>query len=287
MKRTILALSLLFFLLLWSPLPVNAEQTYNCTAGQHKYSIVSHTPATEQTDGSDVFRCELCGQEYEAVLPATGHTWGEWVEDKAPSCTEPGQRHRTCSAHKPHDETQIIPALGHDYKLTETPPGCDTDGVKTYACSRCGDSYTEPGAAALGHDYAEKITKEATCTENGIKTYTCSHDKSHNYTEPIPAVGHDFDEWTVKVPAKEGETGVETRICKNCGQSEQREIPSLAQPEQPEQPESLFNALDMALAGVDALLIIIGAVTLYPSLAAIRRVNKLWKQHLASKKFRG
>ncbi len=170
MKRTILALSLLFFLLLWSPLPVNAEQTYNCTAGQHKYSIVSHTPATEQTDGSDVFRCELCGQEYEAVLPATGHTWGEWVEDKAPSCTEPGQRHRTCSAHKPHDETQIIPALGHDYKLTETPPGCDTDGVKTYACSRCGDSYTEPGAAALGHDYAEKITKEATCTENGIKT---------------------------------------------------------------------------------------------------------------------
>ncbi len=80
---------------------------------------------------------------------------------------------------------------------------------------------------------------------------------------------------------------METRICKNCGQSEQREIPSLAQPEQPEQPEPLFNALDMALAGVDALLIIIGAVTLYPSLAAIRRVNKLWKQHLASKKFRG
>lgn len=284
MKRTILALSTLFFLLLWSPFSVNAEQAYDCTAGQHKYALVAHTPATEQTNGSDIFRCELCGMEYEAVLPATGHTWSEWAEDKAPTCTEPGQRHRTCSLHKPHDETQSIPALGHDYKLTETPPECDTDGVKTYVCSRCGKSYTEPSIAALGHDYVEKITKEASCTENGIKTYTCSHDKAHSYTEPVPAAGHDYGEWTVKAPAKDGEAGIEERVCKSCGQSVQREIPALPLPKQ---PEPLFNALDMALAGFDVLLIIFGAVTLYPSLAAIRRVNKLWKQHLASKKFRG
>ena len=39
------------------------------------------------------------------------------------------------------------------------------------------------------HKYVETITKEATCTENGIKTYTCS-DCQNSYTEEIPAIGH-------------------------------------------------------------------------------------------------
>lgn len=39
------------------------------------------------------------------------------------------------------------------------------------------------------HNYTASITQKATCTENGIKTYTCPVCKD-SYTEEIPATGH-------------------------------------------------------------------------------------------------
>ena len=279
MKRAFWVISILSFLFTCLlPFSAGAEQAFDCAAGLHKYALISQTPADEQTDGLEVYRCELCGQEYEAVLPATGHIWSEWSTDQAPTCTEPGLQHRTCSAHKPHDETKELPALGHDYVLTETPPTCDADGIKTYVCSLCGDSYTEPGAAALGHDYVGSITQEPSCTGGGVKSYVCSHDHTHSYTEAVPATGHQFGAWKVENQAKEGETGAEVRVCKNCAEQERRELPALP----PEEP--LFNALDITLASLDFLLILFAVLTLYPTLAGVHRVKKLWKQYLASKK---
>ncbi|MBE6925015.1 MAG: hypothetical protein E7466_07270, partial [Ruminococcaceae bacterium] len=42
------------------------------------------------------------------------------------------------------------------------------------------------------HDYSSKITTEATCTDTGVKTFTCSK-CGDSYTEAIPATGHSFD----------------------------------------------------------------------------------------------
>lgn len=41
------------------------------------------------------------------------------------------------------------------------------------------------------HDYVETITKEATCIEDGIKTFKCQ-DCDDSYTENIPMLGHDY-----------------------------------------------------------------------------------------------
>ena len=41
------------------------------------------------------------------------------------------------------------------------------------------------------HSYTESVTKEATCAQNGIKTYTCES-CSNTYTEEIPATGHNY-----------------------------------------------------------------------------------------------
>ncbi len=57
------------------------------------------------------------------------HSWGDWTQTKAPTCTEAGEKTRNCAntdgaCAKPV-QTQTIPALGHNY----------VDNV----CTRCGD----------------------------------------------------------------------------------------------------------------------------------------------------
>ena len=47
-------------------------------------------------------------------IPATGHAWGEWVQTKAPTCTEAGEAQRVCANNPSHVETRSVAALGHD-----------------------------------------------------------------------------------------------------------------------------------------------------------------------------
>jgi len=42
------------------------------------------------------------------------HSWGEWVQISAPTCTEKGIETRICSKNSNHIETRILNALGHD-----------------------------------------------------------------------------------------------------------------------------------------------------------------------------
>ena len=78
----------------------------------------------------------------------------------------------------------------HNYtsKVT-TEATCTKDGVKTFTCSVCKDSYTEAIAATGKHNYTSKVTTEATCTKDGVKTFTCSV-CNDSYTEAIAATGH-------------------------------------------------------------------------------------------------
>ena len=64
-------------------------------------------------------------------------------------------------------------------------PGCETEGEKTFTCSKCGHSYKE-SIKAEGHKWDEgKVTKEATETEEGEKTFTCTV-CGEKKTEKIP-----------------------------------------------------------------------------------------------------
>lgn len=78
-------------------------------------------------------------------------------------------------------------ASGHDFgEGVVTAPDCTEPGFITYTCSRCGESYTEPGEAALGHDYTAEVTTPATAETEGVMTWTCSRCQD-SYTEVIPA----------------------------------------------------------------------------------------------------
>lgn len=103
------------------------------------------------------------------------------------TCTKDGVKTFTCSKCN-NTYTEAIPATGkHNYtsKVT-TEATCVKNGVKTFTCSVCNDSYTEEIAATGKHNYTSRVTTEATCTKDGVKTFTCSVCKK-SYTEKINA----------------------------------------------------------------------------------------------------
>ena len=106
----------------------------------------------------------------------------------------------------------------HSYVETVTKAAtCTEAGLKTFTCE-CGDSYTET-IPAVGHKEVVLVGKPATCTETGLtdgkKCSVCGAVLEEQ--KVIPATGHDFE--TQTTPATCTSIGVETRTCKNCGES--------------------------------------------------------------------
>ena len=76
----------------------------------------------------------------------------------------------------------------HSYKAVVTAPTCTEKGYTTHTCA-CGDSYVDTYTDALGHAWNNgKVTKEPTETETGVKTFTCTR-CGETKTEVIPATG--------------------------------------------------------------------------------------------------
>ena len=76
----------------------------------------------------------------------------------------------------------------HSYTAVVTAPTCTEKGYTTHTCA-CGDSYVDTYVDALGHAWDNgKVTKEPTETETGVKTFTCTR-CGETKTEVIPATG--------------------------------------------------------------------------------------------------
>ena len=76
----------------------------------------------------------------------------------------------------------------HSYTAVVTAPTCTSKGYTTHTCA-CGDSYVDTYTDALGHAWDNgKVTKEPTETETGVKTFTCTR-CGETKTEVIPATG--------------------------------------------------------------------------------------------------
>ncbi len=138
-------------------------------------------------------------------------------------------------------KTTVTPApCEHDWgegKVT-TEATCTADGVRTYTCSKCQDTKTEP-IPALGHEMTHHPENAATCGAPGNSAYyTCS--RCNKYFSDakgekeiakdswvIPATGnHDYDEVETK-KATCTEKGEKKLTCKVCNDTKTVETPAL------------------------------------------------------------
>ena len=78
------------------------------------------------------------------------HTWNDGVITTEPTCTVAGVKTFTCTKCG-ETKTEAVEALGHDYQDVVTAPACETQGFTTHTCSRCGDHYVDTYVDALGH----------------------------------------------------------------------------------------------------------------------------------------
>ena len=83
------------------------------------------------------YTTEICLCEF------NGHTFGEWTETKAATCTEDGENARTCEVCG-YTETEVIAAHGHLFGgwVMITPATCTTKGEEGRFCAYCDDVLT-------------------------------------------------------------------------------------------------------------------------------------------------
>ena len=86
----------------------------------------------------------------------------------------------TCTFREDGTEKMFVPGgVELSFTLTENSNGSVTV------------SYTKGGTAACAHSYTSQVTTAATCYFNGVRTFTCTM-CGNSYTESIPATGHQF-----------------------------------------------------------------------------------------------
>lgn len=80
------------------------------------------------------------------------HNWSAPTESAAATCTSANKVQHTCArCGKVEDAASTVPALGHDYTSVVTKAATmEEEGIRTYTCTRCNDSYTETIAKLAG-----------------------------------------------------------------------------------------------------------------------------------------
>ncbi len=156
--------------------------TFTVGWAESKTQDVQDIPANDHTfgdwtpnnDGTHTRECIACTDETGRTETDTC-TFGEWTQTKAPSCTEKGEKERTCTLCS-YTETADIPALNHTDE--------DNDGY----CDRDGELICDH----VGQDTVVKNDKEATCLEDGYTgdKHCAKCDVIVEYGTKIEKLGH-------------------------------------------------------------------------------------------------
>ena len=159
----------------------------------HSYGEWRETQApTCTTAGEETHSCTVCGASETRPVDAVGHTYGDWVSDTPATCIAAGEEVRSCTVCGA-SETRPVDALGHTYGDWDIviPAACEAEGLEVRTCAACGDK-EEQSIVALGHDEVAHTAQAPTCTTPGWDAYvTCTRCDHTTYAEKA-ALGHDF-----------------------------------------------------------------------------------------------
>ena len=148
-----------------------------------------------------------------------GHTWGEYEVTKEATCTEAGEKKRTCTVCGAEDEAKPVAALKHDWKDDATgavESTCKVKGSKNQTCSRCGEKQTVE-QPLKSHTWTDiDGGTPATCTEGGTQKQKCSVCGEERTVE-VNALDHDYDAEVVITAPECEKDGLNQKTCKRCG----------------------------------------------------------------------
>lgn len=199
-------------------------------ARNHDTTYTDTKEATCTADGYVRTYCKLCKELLdEKIIKATGH--GETETKTVPAtCTKDGYTKVTCKDCGAVISETVLPKTGHgETRIEKKDKTCTENGYIRYICKTCGEIVSENILKSEGHSYVN-YEIAATCTEKGHKLTECS--VCHNVSSDIliPAKGHKWTSWsTIKEPTYRS-VGISRRICNNCGDYEDKEIPMIKYP---------------------------------------------------------
>ncbi|MGN1145949.1 MAG: hypothetical protein ACI4R5_05820 [Acetatifactor sp.] len=155
--------------------------------------------------------------------PHTSCTWDGGTVSTAAGCNSEGVKTFTCTVCG-NTKTESIAAAGHSYTTDSKAATCTEPGyTKTY-CTVCGDVQSETVQPATGHTLVEKWWYEPTCLYAG----SGHGNKCINcdYYEDLPeyALGHEPDAGTVLYDSTYTTEGIIEHSCIRCGATLDDEI---------------------------------------------------------------
>ena len=207
---------------------LNEEEIADLVIAKKEHNL-SHTEAKAATcteaGNVEYWHCSECGKYFsdeaceneitETVIPATGHSYGEWIEEIPATYEEDGVKgHYHCAGcnkdfDAEHNELTNLTIVKMDREygawIEEIPATCEKHGTKGHYASSDGryfdidkneitDGIDIP---ALGHNYVDYEAKvDATCTVDGKEaTQKCENCGDIIGGEVIEAIGHNYGEF--------------------------------------------------------------------------------------------
>lgn len=127
---------------------VKIDEVIPAKGHDYSYKSASSTEPTCTESGHYQGTCPRCYQDYNDTIPALGHDWGEWVTSIEPTVSTVGYRYHICNRDGcGYREGEDIPKLHThtwDAGVVTQKPTAAEPGVRTYTCTVCGQTRTEP-----------------------------------------------------------------------------------------------------------------------------------------------
>ncbi len=210
----------------WSKNETEHWYAATCAHTSEKKDVATHswdegqvtTPATEDAEGVKTYACTVCGQTKTEAIEKLPHTHKYNTEVWEKDATN--HWHAATCGHT--SEKKDVATHSWDEGQVTTPATEEAEGVKTYTCTVCGQTKTEP-VAKLPHTHkynTEVWEKDATSHWHPA---SCEHT-----TEKKDVEAHQWNDGVVTTPATEEAEGVKTYTCTVCEQTKTEAIEKLS-----------------------------------------------------------
>ena len=176
----------------------------DCESLGHEYEDLSYA-ATCEEDGAELFRCLYCGDLVEETIPSLGHDIpanATRVDEAA--CEQAGTEYFDCARGCGYAETKEIPALEHDWKLTQvfSQSDCTKQGEEEYTCQICGETRIETLPLGCAHVIFGGIVATADDPRgDGYELWICPGCNEAEKVLANHASGHNFEDGVCKCGA--------------------------------------------------------------------------------------